>query len=281
MTFKYLVTNLQKKITSHLDSPLSIIGGFNFMDLARIKKNLKTRLFGQVVHFESTVDSTNEWAFRADGKRGEIFLADFQTGGKGRLKRPWESPAGKNILLSLVDTPPVPPGKSFQLSLVAGVAFLEGLSNAVPQISFALKWPNDILVDGKKLGGILAETRGETTVIGVGLNVNITSTDFSSTVAPIATSLKIATDKDWGREEIIAVCLNSYESWREKFQKEGIKAVIAAWNGHNALVGKKVTVQDGQSSFTGTVEGLDAEGFLVVNANGEKKTVISGDVMSS
>lgn len=248
------------------------------MDLDRIKKSLKTLLFGQTIHFDSSVDSTNEWAFRAGGMRGEVFLADFQTGGRGRLGRPWESPAGKNILLSVVDTTPAPPGKFFQLSLVAGVAFLEGLKKIAPQTPFKLKWPNDILINGKKCGGILAETRELTAVVGIGINVNTSPDEFSATVAPLATSLKSVTGKDWGREEIIAACLNAYEAWRERFRKEGIKPVIAAWNEHNDLIGKKVKVEDGKSSFSGTVEGLDAEGFLVVNVNGEKQTVISGDV---
>ncbi|MDO8520122.1 MAG: biotin--[acetyl-CoA-carboxylase] ligase [Deltaproteobacteria bacterium] len=250
------------------------------MDIEKIKKNLKTRVFGNL-HFEPSVDSTNVWAHRSGGMRGDVFIADFQTGGKGRLERPWESPAGKNILISILDATPAPPGKSFQLSLVAGVSFLEGLSKAAPQIPFRLKWPNDILVMDKKLGGILTETRKLVTVVGVGLNINTDSGDFSPDVVRLATSLKILSGKDWSREEIIASCLNAYDLWREKFRTEGMKPVIAAWNEHNDLVGKKVTVNDGQTSFSGRAEGLDAEGFLVVNVNGENQTVISGDVTCS
>lgn len=248
------------------------------MDIEKIKKNLQTRLFGKKINFEPSVDSTNEWAFRAKGQRGEVFLADFQSAGKGRLSRPWESPAGKNILLSLVDTSPGPSEKFYPLSLVAGVAFLEGLKKIAPQTDFKLKWPNDILINGKKLGGILAEVRGLKTVIGVGINVNTNPDDFSQTVAPLATSLKIATSRDWKREEIIATCLNAYEAWREKFKKMGIKPVIEAWNQNNDLIGKKVTVENGKTTFKGTVEGLDEEGFLIVASEGKREIVISGDV---
>ena len=190
------------------------------MDTKLITKNLKTHWAGKKILFKESVDSTNSWASQCLEKepRGTIFLAGFQTAGHGRMKRGWESPAGKNILLSLIDKPPGDEGRTHQLTLVAGIGFASGLASLFPKLSLGLKWPNDIVVSGKKLGGILCEfdPKPGKVVIGVGLNVNAGKNDFSAEVQKIATSLSIETGKSSPLEPLIAACLNGYETWREE-----------------------------------------------------------------
>ena len=252
------------------------------MDTKLITKNLKTHWAGKKILFKESVDSTNSWASQCLEKepRGTIFLAGFQTAGHGRMKRGWESPAGKNILLSLIDKPPGDEGRTHQLTLVAGIGFASGLASLFPKLSLGLKWPNDIVVSGKKLGGILCEfdPKPGKVVIGVGLNVNAGKNDFSAEVQKIATSLSIETGKSSPLEPLIAACLNGYETWREAYESRGVGAIIQAWDERSVLRGKKVKIVEDGTAIEGIAEGLDANGFLIVNQSGRKQTVITGDV---
>ncbi len=253
------------------------------MNTVQIQENLKTRWLGSRLHQLPEVDSTNRWAIRMiDQKsgRGEVFLADFQTQGQGRHQRIWESPVGKNILVSFIDSAPRDEGQTPQLNLVAGVAFFEALHslNQIPGLQ--LKWPNDLMVNQKKMGGILAEKHSQHpfVVIGFGLNVNTDLTDFPPSLQPLATSIKVITGKESKRETILAHCLNAYEKWREIFDQEGLKPIITFWKNHSNLIGKKVEVVEEEESYTGTAVDLDENGFLVVETKSGKKTVLSGDV---
>lgn len=252
------------------------------MDINKIKSGLKTDWLGSKIHYQPSVDSTNSWAARTINSgcgRGEVFLTDFQSKGQGRLDRTWESPSEKNILLSLVDNPPPDTKKTHQLTLIAGIGFLDGLKNIFPETALSLKWPNDIILSGKKLGGILSKHQNNSVVIGVGINVNTTLEDFSPTIRNTAISLKIFSGKEYSREEIIASCLNSYEEWRNIYETKGIEIIIKNWEKRSDIFGKSVKITEPHGSFEGIVEMLDADGFLLVKAPDGIKQVISGDVI--
>lgn len=248
-----------------------------------IKKNLKTRWAGKKILCKESVDSTNLWAARSLEKepRGTVFIADFQTAGRGRMQRAWESPAGKNVILSLLDNPPKDDTKTSQLTLVAGIAVHSALVSLFPKLSVGLKWPNDLLLNGKKLGGILCEydPKPGKVVLGIGLNVNVGPNDFSAEIAKTATSISIESDRPSPLEPLIAACLNEYEKWRDTFDRSGTEAIIAAWNKASVHVNLKIRVVEDGSVIEGICEGLDANGFLVVNESGRRKTVITGDVI--
>lgn len=249
-----------------------------------IQKHLQTKWLGKKIDFRPSVDSTNSWALEAlekGAKRGEVFLADFQTRGHGRLERHWESLAGKNILLTLIDDSPEDPASIPQLTLVAGVGFLEGLKSHFPELDIKLKWPNDFIVKDRKLGGILCQRHSSLpkVVVGVGININVKPDEFSPEIEKTATSLSSALGKETSREELIASCLNNYEKWRSVYDESGLSKIIEAWKGHSSLINKKVKIVEPQESYEGIAEGLDGDGFLIVNANGQKRKVISGDVV--
>lgn len=252
------------------------------MDLALLASTLPTRWLGKKIYHQDSIDSTNAWAKReiaSGAPRGSLFLAEHQTSGRGRLKRAWEAPTGKNILVSFLDAPAKNPVLTYQLALLTGVAFLEGIASQVPTLPFQLKWPNDLLVGGKKMGGILCENPGRQTIIGVGLNINATLTDFSPEVAPLATSVFIETQAVFSREAILAACLTRYEEWRGRYDQDGLSPVIATWNQKSALAGKAVEIVEGSSIYQGEVEGLDENGFLTLRTeDGAFKTVTAGDV---
>lgn len=180
------------------------------------------KIFGKKFHHYEAVDSTNAEALRrakTGGEEGEIFIADRQTDGRGRMGRKWESPAGKNIYISFLLKPKLPPPKAPLLTLVAGEAVFETLSSLLPdplKSQLKIKRPNDLYLQDKKVAGILTEA-GSTkdkidwVVAGIGINVNSDPSDFSSEVRKIATSLKIVTGKEVDRGKIISTLVEAFE----------------------------------------------------------------------
>lgn len=252
------------------------------MDLNRIQKALRTGTFGRKIHFEATVDSTNAWAQKTLNQgagRGEIFLTDEQTAGRGRLDRRWESTPERDILLSIIDIPTADPAQIPQLNLVTGLAFCEALKTKFPKLPLGIKWPNDLWVGMKKLGGVLSEydPASGKVIIGIGLNVNADT--FSSALKGKATSLKLATGAEQSREEIIAAGLNHYEKWRELYDREGLSPVIEGLDQFSTLNGKRVRVTEGNETYEGKACGLNREGNLQVETKTGKRAVIAGDIV--
>jgi len=251
------------------------------MDIKKIKENLHTDWLGHQIHFDEKVDSTNRWAARSmqnGAKRGNIFLTDYQTAGYGREQKLWESPAGKNILFSFFDDPPADAAKSHHLTLIAGLGILEGLRQIAPTLDFQLKWPNDLLLNKKKVGGILTEQINGLMVIGVGINVNMSREEFSSDIQEKATSIYESLQQETSREKLISACLMGYEKWRETYNQKGMKSIIEAWEKNSAHLNQKVRVCDGKEEFEGIAMGLDPNGFLLVREGEKIHSVIAGDV---
>lgn len=254
------------------------------IDTKAIKQKIDTRWIAKEIFYDHTCDSTNKWASRtlsSKTNRGEVYVADFQTQGRGRSEHSWFSSPEKNILMSLVDTAPADNSKSFQLTLVAGVAFFEALQKMYPRLDLKLKWPNDIWVGQKKLSGILCESNIEykKVIVGVGINVNESPENFPAGFSNQATSLLVETKRPQNREEIIVNLLQSYEEWRDIYSLEGLKPVIAVWEKYSLLRDKKIRViEDKNTSYEGVVQSLDADGFLQVKVVGALKSVIAGDI---
>ncbi len=255
---------------------------------------LKTRLFGNVpekIHFFESTDSTNlEAARRAaqGGVEGEIFIADAQSAGRGRMDRIWESPAGKNLYLSFLLKPAIEPAKAVAVTLVAGVAVHETLNAYLPwamRESLKIKWPNDIYLKGRKIAGILTEmetcdAKVVWVVAGIGINLNSLPEDFSPALRAQATSILIETGSASPRGDVARDLITNFEKTYAAFLEHGPGGLIAFCNEHSYLRGKPVKVTSGQDSLEGIAQGLDDHGFLVVTTpDGEKHTILSGDVI--
>lgn len=267
------------------------------MNIESIKRKIVGGWIGKKINFKPEAISTNAWALeslttkypspsggegKGEGgeKRGDVFLTDFQTHGKGRLDRKWESASGKNILISLIDKKPGQENLTPQITLIAGLGFLEGLQSLFPKLAVTLKWPNDLLLDGKKIGGILIESHPTQPylVVGLGLNVNMGEQDFSPEVQKTAASLSQKSGNPLEREPIIAACLNHYQKWRDLFDEKGSLPIIDAWKKKSSTLNRQVKVNEAQETYEGVAVDLDLYGFLVVETNGKRKTVISGDI---
>jgi BirA family biotin operon repressor/biotin-[acetyl-CoA-carboxylase] ligase len=229
------------------------------------------------------VDSTQTIAFAlaAEGvPDGTAVVADTQAAGHGRRGRPWVDEPGASLLVSIVLRPRLEPARLPGLSLAAGVAVAEALTRAAG-VSPRLKWPNDVLIGGRKIAGILLESRmtghpesgGLTAILGIGINVS--QRTFPADLAERATSVWVESGRLVERDALLAALLDALGDWRRRLESGGFAPVRARWRALADTLGRTVTV-DGVS---GVAIDIDVDGALVVNdAEGRRHRMVAGDV---
>ncbi len=249
------------------------------MNIQLITQSLKTKYLGQnKIHFEPEIDSTQAFAGRQkDLKKGDVFITDFQTQGYGRLKRNWESPPAKNILMTFVDEIPLNAAHLPQLTLVCGVAM--ALALRALNVPITLKWPNDLFVGKKKLGGILCEADQGLVRIGVGLNINTTPSEYSEEIRAKTTSVFRELGQTSSREQIIASCLNVYETKREQLDLQGVAKLIQEWETLTLAQGTPIRIIDDKQTFEAKYWGVTPDGFLRAQVGDTVKTFMTGDLI--
>jgi BirA family transcriptional regulator, biotin operon repressor / biotin---[acetyl-CoA-carboxylase] ligase len=237
-------------------------------------------------HHYYRAGSTNTLALEAaaDGApEGSVFLAEQQTAGRGRGSNQWHSEQSAGIYCSVVLRPAVPPSEVLTLSLAAGLAVQSAIQETDARVQADLKWPNDVLVQEKKVGGILTEMNAEATrvrhiVVGVGINVNQTS--FPEELEPTATSLRLAMGAEWSRVELCAALLKSLDrEYRELLEHpEAQREILRRFEAHSTTVhGAQVRIEE-NGGFEGVTDGLDPRGFLQVRTSDGLRIVYSGTV---
>ena len=250
-----------------------------------LKQRLKGSLFGKrIFHFFKT-DSTNRVALElghAAEPEGAVVLAEEQTAGRGRAGRKWHSERAVGIYVTLLLRPKLAPVQAPLLTMMAGLSAHSAVQ-AVTGLTVDLKWPNDVLIRGKKAGGILTEMHAEPNqvrfvIVGIGLNVN--QEKFPGELATLATSLRAETGKPQSRMELLVRLLREFESDYNRFVREGVGSVITRFESVSSYAkGKRVRVANGTECYSGTTAGLGPEGLLQVEReDGQITTVISGDV---
>lgn len=238
----------------------------------------------KVVYYEET-DSTNIAARQLDehdGLHGTLVVAERQTAGKGRRGHSWESPQGQGIWMSLVLRPDILPVKASMLTLVMALAVAQGIEK-VTGIQTQIKWPNDIVAEGKKLCGILTEMSTEMeyiqrVVIGVGINVNIK--EFPEEIAATASSLYLLTGKTWGRAVLIQEVMKSFEKWYNVFmESQDLSGLVQEYEERLVNRGNQVKIIREEADYTGVAKGITPFGELIVErADGSLEYVLSGEV---
>jgi BirA family biotin operon repressor/biotin-[acetyl-CoA-carboxylase] ligase len=240
---------------------------------------------GQPAIFFELVGSTNDVATRqaaAGAPEGLLIVADEQTAGRGRMGRSWWAPKGASLLFSLLLRPALPAVRAGQLTMCLGLAAVEGIES-VTGVRPALKWPNDLLLDGRKLGGMLADLRTagdqvQYAVLGAGLNVNAVPPALAATSIALASVLGHAVD----RVELLAGILARCEAWYERLlasEAEAGEPIRAAWAARLDTLGRDVTVSTAEGPLHGRAVGVSPEGALLVKKqNSQVQAVWGGDV---
>ncbi len=251
-----------------------------------IMVGLDTKRIGRQVITYDTVLSTQFLAHEAAAKgaaEGTIILAEQQSSGKGRMGRPWHSPKGSGIWMSLILRPQIPLPKSPQITLLTAVAMTKTIREFVGAEAL-IKWPNDIFINDKKVCGILTELNAESDqinylIVGIGINVNLSESDFPVELRDIATSLQIAGGRPIKRASFIQEFCRIFERVYDAYLEHGFAPIRAAWEANAYTIGKKVQVRTNQSTLYGTAIGLDPEGVLLVeDQQGNQHKVYSVDV---
>ncbi len=250
-----------------------------------IRAHRNVRLLGKEIHHFMEIDSTNNEAkkYAAAGcPEGTLVVAEAQNGGRGRLARGWFSPVQKGIWLSAVLKPLLRPIDAPKFTLLAAVAITRAIRN-VAQVECGIKWPNDILFQGKKLVGILTEMSAEIDVInyiviGMGINVNIDSDEFPAEIAGIATSVAAAAGWPIARIELLTAILTELESLYYTAINEGFFKILDEWRALSITLGHTVNVVGVNQQFAGVALDIDAEGALLVDTAHGIERVVAGDV---
>lgn len=250
------------------------------LEMDDIRSRLDSRRFGRELTFYSEVQSTQNAArdlAEAGAPEGALVVADHQSSGRGRMGRSWVSPPGKGIYMSMIMRPSVPIHCAPQLTLLTAVALCRSLRQ-LTNLDIGIKWPNDLLIDGKKISGILLESTAEDErlkyiIAGIGISVNLSEGDYPEEVLAKATSLRIASGKVFSRAAIIAEFLREWEALYDAFLQEGFGPIAALWESLSVSIGRTVRLTTPQGEMMGVPVGLEPSGAIRVRL--EDGTVVS------
>lgn len=234
------------------------------------------------------IDSTNRVALELAGQggtAGTVVKANTQTVGRGRLGKSWASPPGTGLYFSLILRPRLELAALPQLTLAAGLGAAEAIE-AVTGLRVLLKWPNDLLLKSKKVGGILCETGPlqqadqPVVIVGVGLNVSTPIAAFPEALRTRATSLLVATSRVFPQEELLTALLIGIEVQAQRLERQGLAAVLNDWRQRDATLGQELTwVNNSGTLVHGMSLGVDEEGLLRIrDTDGQVHGVLSGDI---
>lgn len=241
------------------------------LSAADLLVRLSTKSMGKTLKLFDSLDSTQSVAHKlAEQGAGEgtLVLAEQQTAGRGRMGRSWHSPKGKGIWMSLVLRPQIPVHFTPQLTLLVAVALCRTIRKIEP-LPVAIKWPNDLLIEGKKISGILLESSAEDerlkyVIAGIGISVNLRDEDYPDELREIGTSLRIASGKEWNRTELIQSFLEQFETLYELYHADGFEPIRVAWEALAISLGKPIRARTPKGNVEGVAESIDEMGALLV-----------------
>jgi BirA family biotin operon repressor/biotin-[acetyl-CoA-carboxylase] ligase len=257
----------------------------NRLQPSALRKRLGSSLFARNIIYHKAINSTNTLAkeLAAHGApEGTLVLAEEQTEGRGRINRVWLSPACENLYFTIVLRPFIQPGQVFVFTMVLALAASDAVKKEIG-IRPMIKWPNDLYVERKKLGGILTEfsvmgKAVEYVVIGLGLNVNWNPQEEKSMLYP-ATSIFAETGIRASRSDLLIEILKSYESYYRRVLAGQIDDIYKKWNELSLIKGREVKIHSGRETVHGHVLKIDQNGALVIiNDDGREEKIQSGDV---
>ncbi len=267
------------------------------IDILEIKKYLKSPIIGRNIYYEEKVSSTNSMAkdLAIKGvKNGSVVIADMQEKGRGRNGKIWISPPGRNIYMSIILRPKFSPEDARGMTMLAAVSAADAIleiTSLMPQI----KWPNDILINSKKVSGILTEMGTQNNIIeyiivGIGINVNLSEEGIPDDIKNIATSLSMELNKTQGknisgntrlisRNKLIISFLNKFDRYYEMFLSTGLSPVLQSYQKYFDMIGKDVEITLENRKVKGQVAGIDSKGALLVKTGeNELEKIVSGEL---
>jgi len=246
----------------------------------------RARVMGREIHVFQETTSTNDIAARlarSGAKEGVVVFAESQSKGRGRMGRVWISPAGKGLWFTVLLRPDMAPGAATQLTVAAATAISRAIT-AQTGIAPEIKWPNDILIRGRKVAGILTEMSAELDrvkeiLLGIGMDVNLETGDFPASLRKTATSLQIETGQKVNRAELAVAILRELDHDYDVVKKGQFEMLAEEWQARCSTLGRQVCIRMGDRVIRGRAESLDYDGALLVRGHhGHLERIIGGDV---
>ena len=257
------------------------------MILEKIKEGLKTQFIGQNLLLLTDTFSTNDLAkeLASQGaKRGTVVLSEKQSHGRGRLGRKWISPVG-GLWFSIILNPNIKPKETFKLTFLTAVVIVQTLKTLF-KLNAQIKWPNDILLNSKKVCGILSELitnpsgRLDSVIVGIGLNVNIDLPSFPKSLRFSVTSIKHELHKEIDREFLLSTLLTEFEKYYLRFTEGDFDRILEEWKEHTCTLDSYVEVENLDKTINGQAVAIDKDGALLIKLeNGAIHRVLTGDVI--
>ena len=251
------------------------------MTTQEIQPYITSKIFGKNIFAYDVIDSTNIKAKSLiQHGEGVVVIAEEQTTGRGRLGRSWISEPKKNLTFSIIIKPKILPNRIGIISLYAGLSVAEAMKE-ITKLNPVCKWPNDVLLDGKKFCGILSEAvfKGnvlDSIIIGIGINVN--QSDFPRELQLTATSLFISSGKEFDRFKVLASILEKLERNYALIQGGELNDVLQKWKKNTTMFGKEITINQNGCPITGIVERIDDDGGLILCTNKGEEKFLAGDI---
>lgn len=276
----FKIDSVQKKGYRLLERSISL-------SETNILAGIATEQLGHHLFFHDSLPSTQKEAHHLAedcAEDGTLVVADEQTNGRGRLGRGWHSPSGTGIWMSLILRPDMPLRHTPQLTLLTSVAVVRAIRKETG-IECGIKWPNDILYDGKKLVGILTELQAEAAhvkaiIIGMGLNVNTVPNDFPEELRSVATSIKSITGQDQDRAVLIQTILKEFETLYRTYLDEGFPMIKLLWESYAISLGRMIYARTVTGDvIKGFAKGIDEDGVLLLEDDiGDIHHIYSADI---
>jgi BirA family biotin operon repressor/biotin-[acetyl-CoA-carboxylase] ligase len=277
--------SLGVEVKGHPRTGYHIEGTADVLVPAVLRRRLAGTPFAKHIHHFFSIGSTNDAAMelgQAGEPNGTLVLAEHQTAGRGRAGRVWLSEKSSGIHMTVLLRPPLSPVQAPMLTLLAGLAARDAVAD-VAGLPCDIRWPNDLILNGKKLGGVLTEMHAEPdrvkfVVIGIGINVN--HVKMPKEIEAIATSLRIETGRTHARAELLVRLLQHLDGYYNLFLNRGSEPLVARFAEVSSYFqGKRVRITTATDSFTGLTAGLEPSGLLrVVREDGRTEPVLAGDV---
>lgn len=263
------------------------------IDCQKIKHNIADTLLGSEVHCFDVLDSTNTHILdlaRSGAPEGTLVISDFQTSGRGRMGKQWTSPAGKNLLFSLLLKPELPIEFTQKITLAAAYILARTLERFLQKqnilnIQIDLKWPNDLLIAGKKVAGILTESilqdkKIVALAIGFGININMTESDFPDGFRQSATSLLLAGNRLLNREDLLLYFLHEFEVAYHRLERTRYQQVVENWKKHCRQFNQPISIKTAAGEQKVIFHDVNEQGYLLYRDEaGAVKQLVSGEVI--
>ena len=263
------------------------------IDIQKIMASPDLRRIGKVILYRPSVTSTNRVLFKmaeaaalqeGDGlAEGTVLIAEEQVAGRGRLNRVWVSPRGKGLWFSVYLCPELPPEKTFLITFMGAVAVAETV-NAEFGIHSTIKWPNDVLIQGRKYCGVLTEARViekklQFAILGIGMNLNQTEQEITESYGPIATSLRIVLHRPLDMQRLFEAMLLQLDGYYESLLQGEYDRILEKWREYATFLGTEVTIISDDEPHTGVAKDIDENGGIIIQLkDGTERTFYSGDL---